>query len=62
MKPEWKKCSGENERTQEAHRSTAHYILLSYYPKTPWDVMGCQVATCLEALFGVSRLEGLVFP
>ena len=19
-------------------------------PKTPWDVMGCQVATCLEAL------------
>ena len=23
-------------------------------PKNPWDVMGCQVATCLEALFGVS--------
>ena len=36
--------------------------LVTYCPKTPWDVMGCQVATCLEALFGVSRLEGLVFP
>ena len=34
-----------------------------YHPKNPWDVMGCQVATCLEALFnGVSRLEGLGFP
>ena len=27
------------------------------YPKNPWDVMGCQVATCLEALFGVSLGE-----
>ena len=26
----------------------------SLHPKNPWDVMGCQVASCLEALFGVS--------
>ena len=32
------------------------------HPKNPWDVMGCQVATCFEARFGLSRLEGLVFP
>ena len=27
-------------------------------PKAPWDVMGCQVATCFKALFGVSWTEG----
>ena len=26
----------------------------SIYPKAPWDVMGCQAATCFKALFGVS--------
>ena len=38
--------------------------LVITYPKTPWDVMGCQVATCLEALKrGVKTTEGLfVFP
>ena len=30
------------------------FLSVTLYPKTPWDVMGCQVATCLEALFGVS--------
>ena len=35
------------------------YIILilipdSVHPKNPWDVMGCQVATCFKALFGVS--------
>ena len=33
--------------------STFNYLLLSInmrYPKNPWDVMGCQVATCFEAL------------
>ena len=27
-------------------------------PKNPWDAMGCQVATCFEALFGVFPLGG----
>ena len=32
-------------------------------PKAPWDVMGCQVATCFKALFrGVMNGGSFVFP
>ena len=29
-------------------------VILEIFPEAPWDVMGCQVATCFKALFGVS--------
>ena len=49
-------------RVQGAFLYDVSNVYDMYLPKYPWDVKGCQVNTFIEALFGVSRTEGLVFP